>query len=302
MRRALISILCVALVAAACSGPGDEEVATVDGQVITVGHVSELFSTESIPIDNGFRLAAFRLVAIDVLERAYEGEFDTEVDDAVVAEQYESFLADLAAQELTVEEVVGIADATVNMIQFDARLTVIRDEVIAELAKDPALIEGLLADLAADPALLANVCVRHVLTGTEEEAQDVLARLEAGEDFATVADEVSDDSSPGGDLGCSAPGRYVVSFAEATMDAELGALYGPVQSEFGYHVLIVDERDIPTAAGIEADPGRYLPPDQLQTLWIDWINAKLGEAEVTVNPKFGVWDTTTLRIVAPPTE
>ncbi|MCJ7725793.1 MAG: peptidylprolyl isomerase, partial [Acidimicrobiia bacterium] len=289
-------------VAAACSGPGDEEVATVDGHVITVGDVSDLFSTENIPIDNGFRLAAFRLVAIDVLERGYEQDFDTEVDDAVVAEQYEAFLADLAAQELTVEEVVGIADATVNMIQFDARLTVIRDGVIFELAQDPVLIEGLLANLAADPALLATVCVRHILTSTEEEAQDVLTRLEAGEDFATVADEVSTDSSSGGDLGCSAPSRYVVSFADATMEADVGVLYGPIQSEFGYHVLIVDERDVPTAADVEADPGAFLPSDQLQTLWIDWINARLGESEITVNPKFGVWDTTTLRIVAPPAE
>jgi parvulin-like peptidyl-prolyl isomerase len=300
VRRLAIPFLCLAAVTAACSGPAGEELATVDGVVITVDDVSELYSVDNIPIDANFRLAAFRLVALEVLEGAYEEDFDTEVDDAVVEEQFQTFLSEIEAQGLTVAEAFGVPDATENMVMFDARLTVIRDGVIEGIANDAELIAALQTQLAASPDLFTIVCTRHVLTPTEDAALAVIARLESGEDFAEVATEVSLDATPDGDLGCTAPGAYVPEFADATMAAEIGEIHGPVSTDFGFHVLIVDERTTPTADDLAAEPSAYLPAEQIQTLWVDWFNEQLADAEIEVNSKFGAWDAATLRIVAPP--
>src|SRR5690606_34185574 len=92
-----------------------------------------------------------------------------------------------------------------------------------------------------------QVCASHVLLETEAEAQDVLAELEAGADLASVAGERSTDPSAaqnGGDLGCTSPSSYVAPFAEAVATGEIGELLGPVETDFGFHVILVSSRGV----------------------------------------------------------
>jgi parvulin-like peptidyl-prolyl isomerase len=89
--------------------------------------------------------------------------------------------------------------------------------------------------------------LRHILVETEDAANEVLARLEAGEDFATVAQEVSIDTvsgAQGGTLPPAIPEVYVGPFADAVRDAEVGAILGPVASEFGFHIIEVTDRTV----------------------------------------------------------
>lgn len=109
-----------------------------------------------------------------------------------------------------------------------------------------------------------SVAARHILvavapTANEEEvalaeakAADILARLQAGADFAEEAKRSSDDPSNkdrGGDLGSFPRGRMDKAFEDAAFGAEIGKLVGPVRSQFGFHVIRVDrheaERTIP---------------------------------------------------------
>jgi peptidyl-prolyl cis-trans isomerase D len=90
---------------------------------------------------------------------------------------------------------------------------------------------------------------RHILIGSIEEdpeaearAMDVVARLDAGESFEDLAAELSEDpgtSGQGGDLGWLSRGTGV--FQDAVFDMELGEVRGPVKSEFGYHVIRLDD-------------------------------------------------------------
>lgn len=91
----------------------------------------------------------------------------------------------------------------------------------------------------------AQACVRHILVKTQAEAQTVLKDLQAGGDFAKIAQEKSQDpgsAAEGGDLGCIAPGDTVEAFDKA-------AFGGPVnqpqiaQTEYGWHVLLVTKRN-----------------------------------------------------------
>jgi peptidyl-prolyl cis-trans isomerase C len=91
----------------------------------------------------------------------------------------------------------------------------------------------------------AEVCAKHILVAELDEAEAVVERLEAGEDFAEVAAEVSRDTGSaarGGELGCLPQGATVPAFDDAAFGAEVGVLTGPVQTQFGYHLLMVDER------------------------------------------------------------
>ena len=100
---------------------------------------------------------------------------------------------------------------------------------------------------------------RHILVSDEEKAREVLRRIEAGERFEDVAAEVSQDpgtKDQGGDLGWFPRGIMVTEFEEAAFALQPGQLSRPVQTQFGYHVIRVDER----AAG------RPVESDQLEQL------------------------------------
>ncbi|MFL1456466.1 peptidylprolyl isomerase [Marinobacter sp. GN3S48] len=96
--------------------------------------------------------------------------------------------------------------------------------------------------------------VRHILIRTSEtvaEAQaesairDLYRQIRDGADFAVLAREHSDDpvsGSDGGNLGWVSPGQMVPEFEQAMMDANVGELKGPFRSQFGWHILEVQER------------------------------------------------------------
>ncbi|EYD75350.1 PPIC-type PPIASE domain protein [Rubellimicrobium mesophilum DSM 19309] len=85
---------------------------------------------------------------------------------------------------------------------------------------------------------------RHILVASEDEAKAVKARLDAGEDFAAVAQEVSTDTgsgSQGGELGWFGPGMMVPEFETAVTGLQPGQVSDPVQSQFGWHIVELEE-------------------------------------------------------------
>lgn len=84
---------------------------------------------------------------------------------------------------------------------------------------------------------------RHILLPTQEAAEKALKRIEAGEDFAKVATELSKDpGGTGGDLGWFTKDRMVPEFAEAAFRMKAGELSQPVKTQFGWHIIKVEER------------------------------------------------------------
>ena len=285
MKRLVPLIVALALVAGACSDASGDVVATLgDGTEVTLGDVAELFESDTLPIDSGLRDAIFAVVAREILVTGLSDDFGLELDTARVDEVYDELVAQMEASGLTPEESLGVPDAGTGMIRFNAEVGVIRQQATEGLSADP----GFVTEYFSDPATYTTVCARHILVETEEGATDVLDRLEGGEDFATVAAEVSLDS-PTGDLGCSPASRYVTEFAEATIAAVVGAYTGPVQTTFGFHVLIVDERTAPTAEEIAADPLSFFTDTDLNLIWSEWLNEKIEGAEVDLDPKYGTW-------------
>ena len=111
-----------------------------------------------------------------------------------------------------------------------------------------------LADAVGGERLVRQTDVRHILvTPTEvlsENASEALAnelktRIEAGEDFGTLARQYSDDigsAAEGGELGWTNPGQMVPEFEATMAAASMGQISAPFRSEFGWHILEVKER------------------------------------------------------------
>jgi len=85
---------------------------------------------------------------------------------------------------------------------------------------------------------------RHILVDTEEQCLELKQQISEGADFATLAAEHSNCPSgkSGGDLGQFGPGMMVPEFDKVVFSADVGSVEGPVQTEFGYHLLEVTSR------------------------------------------------------------
>jgi len=159
--------------------------------------------------------------------------------------------------------------------RYKAMLDTLRQEVGLSEADyrrtvEADLLYSKLQDLFASrvPTREEQVHARHILVETEEEAQTVLARLEAGEDFVSLAKEFSTDESTkedGGDLGWFPRGVMVPEFEEAAFALQPGETSDIVQTSFGYHIIQVEERD----------PDRELEPYLLErrrtSALSDWL-------------------------------
>ncbi|HTP37540.1 MAG TPA: peptidylprolyl isomerase, partial [Methyloceanibacter sp.] len=88
-----------------------------------------------------------------------------------------------------------------------------------------------------------EIHARHILVATEDEAKKVVERLKNGEDFATVAKEVSKDAgAEGGDLGFFTRGQMLKPFEDAAFALDVGQISAPVQTQFGWHIIKVEEK------------------------------------------------------------
>jgi peptidyl-prolyl cis-trans isomerase C len=91
-----------------------------------------------------------------------------------------------------------------------------------------------------------EVHARHILVPTEDEAKAILAQLKGGADFATLAKEKSKDpgAADGGDLGYFTKDQMVPEFAEVAFKLDKGQLSDPVKTQFGWHIIKVEDKRI----------------------------------------------------------
>lgn len=179
-------------------------------------------------------------------------------------------------EPLTDEQKTQLVDQLVNMtlaaqaaekegLQKDpkvaARIDLLRTQILAEAASEkyikahPVSETEMKAEYDAQIASMPKEYkARHILVDKQETAESIIRELQAGGDFSKLAKAESKDSSAqsGGDLGWFSPQTMVKPFADAVMALEKGKYTTtPVQSEFGYHVIILDDVRNPEAPKFE---------------------------------------------------
>ncbi|WP_332695121.1 peptidylprolyl isomerase [Bosea sp. (in: a-proteobacteria)] len=150
--------------------------------------------------------------------------------------------------------------------EFAKRLAYSRDKLLlddyltteSKKAATPEAAKKLFEDTVKTLKPEEEVRARHILVPEEAQAKAALERLKKGEDFAKVAGELSKDpgsGKEGGDLGWFAKERMVPEFAEVAFKLEKGQLSEPVKSQFGWHVIkLEDKRTKPLPSFDEVKP------------------------------------------------
>ena len=228
----------------------DTVVASVNGTDITLGEVA--IAVRQLP-------EQYQQLPLDML-------FGSLVDQLVQQE--------LLAQTVTEES------ATLKYQLSNQRRSLLANEAVRLIAEPAVTNEAL---QSAYDAQYGNVepqtewRARHILVASEEEAIAVKARLSDGEDFAAVAQEVSTDTSSGaqgGELGWFGPGMMVPEFEQAVTGLEVGQVSDPVESQFGWHLVELEETRPQAAPTLEDVRGEIEGQVQQQA-----IEARLQELE-----------------------
>lgn len=92
---------------------------------------------------------------------------------------------------------------------------------------------------------MSRASARHILVETEAQCNELKTEIEGGKDFADIAKEHSKCPSgrQGGDLGEFSKGQMVPEFDQVVFTGEIGTVHGPVQTQFGYHLLEITSRE-----------------------------------------------------------
>lgn len=159
------------------------------------------------------------------------------------------------------------------------------EEGFRSLYREYLLREALMKDVTKEMRPFEDrVWARHILVATEDEAKAILERLNAGEDFATIAAEVSLDTSNkdrGGDLGWFGKGQMVPTFEEAAFTLKIGEYSQPVGSDYGFHIIQVIGHEEQPLSEVEFENAK-------QFFFDNFIQTLRNEADVDIND---VWKT-----------
>lgn len=138
------------------------------------------------------------------------------------------------------------------------------------------------------------------IDAAQEQAEGIKAFIEAGADFAEVAEAESDDvgsGAEGGDLGCAGRGQFVPEFEEALFGADPGELVGPIETQFGFHVIRLDELRQLSFEEARAQIEQQLAPETDE--FATFVQGQLQAADVVVLDKYGTWNAEAARVEPP---
>ncbi|MCX5796063.1 MAG: peptidyl-prolyl cis-trans isomerase [Elusimicrobia bacterium] len=132
------------------------------------------------------------------------------------------------------------------------------------------------------------VHLRNVQVNTEKEANDFLAAIKTGADFAKLASQVSLDNTTkgrGGDVGFVPRGTLLPEIEKAAFALKPGEVAGPVKTKFGYHVLKAEESRPAKPAvfeEIKVDLRRTMTADKITKAWPDYLQELRAKATIVL--------------------
>jgi peptidyl-prolyl cis-trans isomerase C len=186
--------------------------------------------------------------------------------------------------------------------EFKKKLALARTKLLMEaLLQDEAksavtddAMKKVYADAIKEVGNEQEVSARHILVESEDDAKAISADLKKGGDFAAIAKEKSKDpgsKDSGGDLGFFTKDQMVPEFAEAAFKLDKGQVSDPVKSQFGWHVIRVDDKrtkEPPTFEQvkdqIENFVQRKAQADLIQKLRADAKIEKIGDKPAAPAP------------------
>ena len=193
---------------------------------------------------------------------------------------FPGILDQLVQQQLLADTEEGLSPGGQVTIDNETRAILANQAIgaIAEAAVSDEALQAAYEENFASVEPDTEFNASHILVETEEEAQALVVELEGGADFAALAMEKSTGPSGpnGGSLGWFGPGAMVEPFELAVVEMEVGAISAPVQTQFGWHVIKLNETRLAEAPPLDAVRAELV--DQLQREAVDARIAELTGA------------------------
>lgn len=254
MKKKIAAIILGAFLVTGLTGCGEKAPA---GTVATVNDVA--ITQEELDVNFEQFLQMYESYGVDTSDETLQINLRNSILESLIVQEVlvqEAEKLDLGVTEDDVTAYVQAVkdtyysgdDAAYEVALKDAGYTV---DSYAEAVREQLLLEALQDELVNHPEVVDVAKARHILVATEAEAMDLIAKLDAGADFATLAEEYSTDTASGidgGNLGYFAlngttTSKMVKEFSDAVYAQEVGIhSKAPVQSQFGYHIILVEDR------------------------------------------------------------
>ncbi|MGH2784901.1 MAG: peptidylprolyl isomerase [Actinomycetota bacterium] len=314
-RLSLLSLVLLAVLASACGRYLTTGVAVVNGVMIPRDELDE--QVASVYANPQFQGSL----------NPEDAEQRLQVERQVIVQLIQDELVRQEAKRLKINVTRAQVDARFQAIEA-AQPQELQQEVqsrglaaVRDLIEGQLLAEGLSAAagknvIASEQELVAaygngqrfeEIKVRHILfqvaddeAAVRAKAQKALDQLRDGADFATLAKQLSEDpgsKEAGGDLGyITREVNFDETFLNAAFAVKEGKISGLVRTQFGFHIIKVDDRRAKTFAQARAELAEEIATQKRTQAFQDFLTERLRLANIVVNPRWGDFDKETFRI------
>ncbi len=205
---------------------------------------------------------------------------------------FNGLIDQLVQQQLLADE-MGTANARIEYTLSNERRALMAADVvtgIAETAITEEDIQAIYDERYTNAADIPEFNASHILTDTQEDAAAAKARIDAGEEFAAVAQEVSTGPTGvnGGNLGWFGLGAMVPEFEQQIVSLDVGAVSEPFETQFGWHIATLNEERAQPKPALEQVRGQLAA--ELQEAAVTARLEELAAAQTVVLPDEGTFD------------
>lgn len=272
----LIILVIAIAIGSACS---NEVVALVNGDSVTK---DELY--DSLVEQNG--QAALDSLITDRIRELEVKNHKISVAETEIEQELATLIAQNGGEEYFNQTLDGYG-LTLDDVKEDLKANIQIEKLLErEITISEEEMENYFEENKEAFAQQEQVQARHILVASEDTAKEVKEKLSAGEDFTEMAKEYSTDTDTkdsGGELGFIFKGQMVVEFEETAFSLEVGETSDPVKTEYGYHIINVEDKKEAKAAKYEeckAEIKEILLDQKMQTEYSSWLEKKYEEYEV----------------------
>ena len=233
------------------------------------------------------------------LAKVYAAEHDLSVDPAEVTSAISQLETGLGGPEALATQLDAAGVTRAQLVSLAERLLLVN--IVQQAVVDERLDEETLQEAYdAQRETFTTVEVAHILLADEAEAEEIADSV-TPETFERVARRVSIDPSAadnGGDLGSYSradfASQFDTDFVAGALALEAGEISQPVQSQFGWHVIYMVEREIEPFEDVR----ERLRASQVIPVFEAWVLEQIEATNVEVNPRFGQLDVETGEVLA----
>jgi len=275
----IVVVIIFAVVLGAAVSKKDKVVASVEGKDITKDELYDVMVAQygsnaiSYLIDNKIVEIEADKKDIKISNKEIDKEMKEYIDLNGGEEAFNAALAQSGVSQADIKKEIANYLKIVKLVESKVKIT---DEEIKTYFEENK-------ESFSQPE---QVQASHILVEDEAKAKEIKAKLDAGEDFATLAKENSTDpgtAEKGGELGFFPKGQMAPEFEETAFSMNVGEISEPVKTQFGYHIIKVTDKKEAKEAVLEdhkEEIEKTLFDQGVQAEYSKWISEKRTKLDI----------------------